>query len=123
MASVLLSASVKRCFVSRIWDFFLPCPAPALPVQLPMPGCLPLIAVIAAILVNKLPGSKKLTCPENQYHIMRRLENWKHEDLTYQGYTYSLESNQVGGVLHYAKTLKYLDWDKAVITRIRFRMG
>ena len=25
---------------------------------------------------------------------MRRLENWKHEDLAYQGYTYSLESNQ-----------------------------
>jgi hypothetical protein len=28
-----------------------------------------------------------------------------------------------GGVLHYAKPLKYLDWDKAVITRTRFRMG
>ena len=27
------------------------------------------------------------------------------------------------GVLHYAKPLKYLDWDKAVITRTRFRMG
>ena len=24
---------------------------------------------------------------------------------------------------HYAKPLKYLDWDNAVITRIRFRMG
>ena len=56
-----------------------------------MPGCLPLIA---AILMQKFPGSVKLTCPENQCHIMRRLENWKHEDLAYQGYTYSLESNQ-----------------------------
>ena len=56
-----------------------------------MPGCLPLIA---AILMQKFPGSVKLTCPENQCHIMRRLEIWKHEDLAYQGYTYSLESNQ-----------------------------
>ena len=24
---------------------------------------------------------------------------------------------------HYAKPLKYIDWDKAVITRTRFRMG
>ena len=68
----------------------------ALPVQLPMPGCLPLIA---AILMQKFPGSVKLTCPENQCHIMRRLENWKHEDLAYQGYTYSLESNQPFGCI------------------------
>ena len=63
----------------------------ALPVQLPMPGCLPLIA---AILMQKFPGSVKLTCPENQSFIRRRLEYWKHNDLAYQGYTYSLESNQ-----------------------------
>ena len=56
-----------------------------------MPGCLPLIA---AILMQKFPGSVKLTCPEIQCHIRRRLENWKHEDLAYQGYIYSLESNQ-----------------------------
>ena len=47
-----------------------------------MPGCLPLIA---AILMQKFPGSVKLTCPEIQCHIRRRLENWKHEDLAYQG--------------------------------------
>ena len=45
-----------------------------LPVQLPMP-------LIAAIFMQKLSGSVKLTCLENQCHIMRRLENWKHEDL------------------------------------------
>ena len=39
-----------------------------------MPSCLPLIA---AILMQKLLGSVKLTCPENQCHIMSRLENWK----------------------------------------------
>ena len=59
----------------------------ALPVQLPMPGCLPLIA---AILMQKFPGSVKLTCPENQCHIMRRLENWKHKDLAATGYIYNL---------------------------------
>ena len=58
-----------------------------------MPGCLPLIA---AILMQKFPGSVKLTSPEKQSLIRRRLENWKHEDLAYQGYTYSLESNQNG---------------------------
>ena len=71
----------------------------ALPVQqLPMPGCW---ALTAAIPMQKFPVSVKLTCPENQCHIMRRLENWKHEDLGNQGYTYSLESNQVNldGVL------------------------
>ena len=57
----------------------------------PMPGCWELTA---AILMQKFPGSVKLTCPEKQCHIMRRLENWKHEDLNNQGYTYSLESNQ-----------------------------
>ena len=66
-------------------------------LQLPMPGCLPLIA---AILMQKFPGSVKLTCPENQCHIMRRLENWKHKDLAYQGYTHSLESNQPKGSLY-----------------------
>ena len=54
----------------------------------------PSLPLIAAILMQKFPGIVKLTCPENQCHIMRRLENWKHEDLAYQGYTYSLESNQ-----------------------------
>ena len=39
-----------------------PPPPPPLPVQLPMPGCLPLIA---ATLMQKFPGSVKLTCPEN----------------------------------------------------------
>ena len=52
-----------------------------------MPGCLPLIA---AILMQKFPGSVKLTCPENQCHIMRRMENWKHEDLAATGYIYNL---------------------------------
>jgi hypothetical protein len=42
----------------------------------------------AAILFQKLPGSVKLTCPENMCHIRRRLENWKPEDLAYQDYTY-----------------------------------
>ena len=63
----------------------------ALPVQFPIPGCW---ALTAAILMQKFPGSVKLTCPEKQCHIMRRLENWKHEDLDNQGYTYTLESNQ-----------------------------
>ena len=52
-----------------------------------MPGCLPLIA---AILMQKFPGSVKLTCPENQCHIMRRLENWKYKDLPATGYIYHL---------------------------------
>ena len=69
----------------KFWTFRMS----ALP--LPLPGCLPLIA---AILMQKLPGSVRLMCLENQCHIIRRLENWKHEDLSYQGYTYSLESNQ-----------------------------
>ena len=59
----------------------------ALPVQFPMPGCLPLIA---AILMQKFSGSVKLTCPVNQCHIMRRLENWKHKDLPVTGYIYNL---------------------------------
>ena len=59
-----------------------------------MPGCL---LLIAAILMHKFPGSVKLICPENQCHIMRRLVNWKHKYLAYQGNTYSLESNQLGG--------------------------
>jgi hypothetical protein len=42
----------------------------------------------ATIIFQKLPGSVKLTCPENLCHIGRRLENWKPEDLTYHGYTY-----------------------------------
>ena len=48
-----------------------------------MPGCLPLIA---AILMQKFTGSVKLTCPENQSLIRRRLEYWKHEDLPATGY-------------------------------------
>ena len=52
-----------------------------------MPGCLPLIA---AILMHKFPGSVKLTCPENQCQVMRRLENWKHKDLAATGYIYNL---------------------------------
>ena len=63
----------------------------ALPVQFQMPGCWALTAVI---LMQEFPGSVKLTCPEKQCHIMKRLKNWKHEDLGNQGYTYSLESNQ-----------------------------
>ena len=59
----------------------------ALPVQFPMPGCLPLIA---AILMQNFQGSVKLTCPENQCHIMRRLENRKHKDLPATGYIYKL---------------------------------
>ena len=54
---------------------------------LPMPGCW---ALTAAILMQKFSGSVKLTCPENQCHIMRRLENWKHEDLSPTGYIYNL---------------------------------
>ena len=42
----------------------------------------------AAILFQKLPGSVKLTCPENMCHIRSRLENWKPEDLAYQDHTY-----------------------------------
>ena len=57
----------------------------ALPVKLSMPGCLPLIA---AILIEKFQESVKLTCPENQCHIMRRLENWKHKPLPATGYIY-----------------------------------
>ena len=59
-----------------------------------MPGCLPLIA---AILMQKFPGSLKLTCPENQCHIIRRLENWKHEDLAATGYIYNLYPYIWGG--------------------------
>ena len=46
----------------------------------------------AAIIMQKLPGSVKLTCPENLCHIRRRLENWKHEDLPATGYIYNLYS-------------------------------
>ena len=49
-----------------------------------------LAVLTAAILMQKFPGSVKLTCPENQCHIMRRLENWKHEDLAATGYIYNL---------------------------------
>ena len=56
-----------------------------LPAQFPMPFCLPLIA---ANIMQQFPGSVKLTCPENQCHIMRRLENWKHKDLPATGYIY-----------------------------------
>ena len=59
----------------------------ALSVQFPMPGCL---ALIAAILMLKFPCSVKLTCLENQCHIMRRLENQKYKDLLATGYIYSL---------------------------------
>ena len=59
-----------------------------------MPGCLPLIA---AILMQKCPGSVKLTCPENQCHIIRRLENWKHEDLAATGYIYKTQFQIEGG--------------------------
>ena len=44
----------------------------------------------AAILMQKFPGSVKLTCPENQCHIMRRLENWNYDDLPATGYIYDL---------------------------------
>ena len=48
----------------------------ALPVQqLLMPGCW---ALTAALHMQKFQGSVKLTFPENQCHIMRWLENWKH---------------------------------------------
>ena len=67
-----------------------------------MPGCW---ALTAAILMQKFPCSVKLTCPENQSLIRRRLEYWKHDDLAYQGYTYSLESNQ------------------ALVCKTTFRMG
>ena len=50
----------------------------ALQVELPMPGCM---ALTAAILIQKFPGSVKLSCPESLCHIMRRLENWKNKDL------------------------------------------
>ena len=46
----------------------------------------------AAIIMQKLPGSVKLTCPENLCHIRRRLENWKHKDLPSTGYIYNLYS-------------------------------
>ena len=59
-----------------------------------MPGCW---ALTAAIPMQTFTGSVKLTCPENQCQIMRRLEIWKHKDLGNQGYTYSLESNQLWG--------------------------
>ena len=52
-----------------------------------MPGCL---SLIAAIIMQKFPGSVKLTCPENQSLIMRRLENWKHKALAATGYIYNL---------------------------------
>ena len=69
-----------------------------------MPGCLPLIA---AILMQKFPGSVKLTCPENQCHILKRLDHWKHKDIGNQGYTYSLESNQVQGSVSQCSVLQY----------------
>ena len=54
-------------------------------MQLPITGCLALTAAM-----QKFPGSVKLTCPENQCHIMRRLDNWKYKDLPATGYIYYL---------------------------------
>ena len=71
----------------------MPCCGPLLPFS-NNPAPAHCWVLTAAIMMQKLQGSVKLTCPENQCHIMRRLENLKHEDLAYQGYTYSLESNQ-----------------------------
>ena len=48
------------------------------------------LPLMPAILMQKFPGSVKLTCPEKQCHIMRRLENWKHKDLAATGYKYNL---------------------------------
>ena len=59
----------------------------ALQVQLPMPGCW---ALTTAILMQKNADSVKLTCPENQCNIMRRLENGKHKDLPATCYIYNL---------------------------------
>ena len=60
----------------------------------------------AAILFQTLPGSVKLTCPENLCHIRRRLENWKPEDLAYQGYTYiALNSIRVTGLFQAVDTV------------------
>ena len=70
-----------------------PCCGPLLPFS-NNPAPAHCWVLTAAIIMQKLPGSVKLTCPENLCHIRRRLENWKHEDLAYQGYIYSLESNQ-----------------------------
>ena len=56
-------------------------------LQTAMGQCVPLIT---AILMQKFPGSVKLTCPEKQSPIRRRLENWKHEDLAATGYIYNL---------------------------------
>ena len=56
-------------------------------MQLTIPACL---VLTAAILMQKFTSSVKVTCPENQCHIMRRLENWKYEDLPTTGYIYNL---------------------------------
>ena len=43
----------------------------------------------------KVPRQCEADMSVKQSLIRRRLENWKHKDLAYQGYTYSLESNQL----------------------------
>ena len=55
LARIQYSCINKFYFFVFSWVFY------ALPVQLPMPGCL---ALTAAILTQKFPGSVKLTCPE-----------------------------------------------------------
>ena len=80
-----------------------------------MTGCW---ALTAAILKRKFPGSVKLTCPENQCHIMRRLENWKHKDLGNQGYTYSLESNQSQPSSYNQDTFRLTEMSKSLQIRL-----
>ena len=52
-----------------------------------MPGCL---ALTAAILMHKFPGSVNPTCPKILCLIRRRVEYWKHYDLGDQGYNIAL---------------------------------
>ena len=93
--SLDILAGIQYSCINKSSCLVFPWVLSALPVQLPMPGCL---AHTAAILMQKFLGSVKLTCPENQCHIRRRLENWKHEDLPATGYIYKLYSYICGPV-------------------------
>ena len=61
--------------------------------KLYMPGSL---VFTATILMQKFPGSVKLTYPDNQCHIMRRLENLNYEELPATGYICNLY-HYIGG--------------------------
>ena len=72
--------------------------------------------LIAAILMQKFPGSVKLTSPENQCHIMRRLENWKRKDLPATGYIYI---TCITTFVHVRLEFKHLRWSRPEVLEKR----